>query len=57
VSILDRIRHKTQAATGAAKKNAGRVTGHRMLRTKGRAEEATGDAKQAVDKVKDASKH
>jgi uncharacterized protein YjbJ (UPF0337 family) len=57
VSILDRIRHKTQAATGAAKKNAGRVTGHRKLRTKGRAEEATGDAKQAVDKVKDASKH
>ncbi len=57
MSILKRIRHKAQTAKGAAKKNTGRMTGKRRLRTKGRAEKATGNAKQAADKVKDAFKH
>jgi uncharacterized protein YjbJ (UPF0337 family) len=54
VSILKRIRHKAQTARGAAKKGAGRVTGNRRLRTRGRREKAAGNAKQAVDKVRDA---
>jgi uncharacterized protein YjbJ (UPF0337 family) len=57
VSIIQKIRHKAQSAKGAAKKSTGRVTGNRRLRTRGHVEKATGDAKQAVDKVKDAFKH
>jgi uncharacterized protein YjbJ (UPF0337 family) len=57
VSIIQKIRHKAQSAKGAAKKSTGRVTRNRRLRTRGRIEETTGDARQAVDKVKDALKH
>lgn len=56
MSILKKIRHKAQTAKGEAKNRTGRVTGNRRLRTKGRAEKVTGDAKQAADKVKDAFK-
>jgi uncharacterized protein YjbJ (UPF0337 family) len=57
VSILKRIRHQAQTAKGAVRHSTGRVTGNRRLRTKGRAEKARGNAKQAADKVKDAFKH
>jgi uncharacterized protein YjbJ (UPF0337 family) len=57
VSILKKIRHKAQTAKGEAKKRTGRMTGNRRLSAKGRAEKATGNAKQAADKVKDAFKH
>jgi uncharacterized protein YjbJ (UPF0337 family) len=57
VSILRKIRHRAQTAKGEAWKTTGRVTGNRRLRTRGRAEKAAGDAKQAADKVKDAFKH
>ena len=54
--ILKKIRHKAQTAKGTTKNSTGRVTGNRRLRTKGRAENVTGDAKQAGDKIKDAFK-
>lgn len=57
MSIIQKIKHKAQSAKGAAKKSAGRVTGNRRLKTRGRVEKATGDAKQSVDKVKGAFKH
>jgi uncharacterized protein YjbJ (UPF0337 family) len=57
VSILKKIRHKAQTAKGGARKGTGRITGNRRLRTRGRAEKATGDLKQAADKIKDAFKH
>jgi uncharacterized protein YjbJ (UPF0337 family) len=57
VSIIQKIRHKAESAKGAAKKGTGRVTRNRRLRTRGRIEKTTGDARQAVDKVKDALKH
>jgi uncharacterized protein YjbJ (UPF0337 family) len=57
VSILEKIRHKAQIAKGEAMKSVGRATGNRRLRTKGRAEKATGNAKQAVGKMKAAFKH
>ena len=50
VSIFQKIRRKDQTAKGEARKSAGRMTGNRGLRTKGRAEKATGDAKQAATK-------
>lgn len=56
MSILKKIRHKAQTAKGAARKSTGGVTGNRRLRTKGRAEMARGNAKQAADKIKDAFK-
>jgi uncharacterized protein YjbJ (UPF0337 family) len=56
VRILKKIRHKAQTAKGTTKNSTGRVTGNRRLRTKGRAEKVTGDAKQASDKIKDAFK-
>lgn len=57
MTILKNFRHKFQTAKGDAKKSTGRVTGNRRLSTRGRAEKATGDIKQAADKVKDAFKH
>jgi uncharacterized protein YjbJ (UPF0337 family) len=57
VSILKKIRHKAQSAKGRARKRGGRVTGNRRLRIRGRAGKATGDLKQAADKVKDAFRH
>jgi uncharacterized protein YjbJ (UPF0337 family) len=56
VSILKKIRHKAQTAKGRVKLSAGRVTGNRRLRTKGRAGKAAGDAKQAADKLTGAFK-
>lgn len=53
MSILKKIRNNAQTAKGAVRQSAGRVTGNRQLRTKGRAERATGDLKQTADKVKD----
>jgi uncharacterized protein YjbJ (UPF0337 family) len=57
MSILRKIRHKSQTAKGKAKKGVGRVTRNRRLRTEGRAGQATGDVKQAADKVKNAVEH
>jgi len=56
VSILKKIRHKAQATKGKAKKGTGRVTGNRRLKAEGGAGQATGNVKQAGDKVKDAFK-
>ena len=57
MSILKKIRDKAQTAKGAAKLSTGRMTGNRTLRTKGRAEKASGDVKLATEKAKDAFKH
>ncbi len=56
MSILKKIRHKAQATKGKAKKGTGRVTGNRRLKAEGGAGQATGNVKQAGDKVKDAFK-
>jgi uncharacterized protein YjbJ (UPF0337 family) len=56
VSILKKIKHKAQTAKGKVKLSTGRMTGNRRLRTKGRAGKASGDAKQAADKVTGAFK-
>jgi uncharacterized protein YjbJ (UPF0337 family) len=57
VSILNKIRHKIQTAKGRTKKNAGRATGNRRLKTEGRSGQAAGNIKQAADKVKSAFRH
>ena len=57
MSILKKIRHQAQTTKGKAKKGTGRITGNRRLKTEGRADQVTGEVKQATDKVGDAFKH
>jgi uncharacterized protein YjbJ (UPF0337 family) len=56
MSISRKIAHKAEAVKGTFKKAAGRLTGSRRLRAKGRADQAKGNLKQAGAKVKDALK-
>jgi uncharacterized protein YjbJ (UPF0337 family) len=56
MSILKKIRHKEETTKGKTKKGVGRVTGNRRLKAEGRADQATGNIKQAGDKLKDAFK-
>lgn len=57
MSIGKNFAYKTQAAKGAVKKYFGRATGNTRLRIEGRADQFTGNTKQAGAKVKDAFKH
>jgi uncharacterized protein YjbJ (UPF0337 family) len=51
----DRMANKNvDKAKGRAKEAAGAVTGDKSLKNKGRADQAKGSAKNAVDKVADA---
>jgi len=54
VSIARKIAHKAEAVKGGARKIAGRITGSRRLRGKGRRDQAKGNLKQAGAKIKDA---
>ena len=54
MSIATKIAHKAEAVKGSARKTAGRVTGTRRLRAKGRRDQANGNLKQAGAKIKDA---
>jgi uncharacterized protein YjbJ (UPF0337 family) len=57
VSIFKKFRHKAQTAKGKTKKDTGRITGNRRLKSEGRAGQVAGETKQATDKVKGAFKH
>ena len=57
MSIGKKLAHEAAAITGATKKYVGRATGNTRLRTEGRADQATANAKQAGAKVKDAFKY
>jgi uncharacterized protein YjbJ (UPF0337 family) len=57
MSIARKIAHKAEAVKGSFKKTAGRLTGSRRLRAKGRTDQAKGNLKQAGAKVKDALRH
>lgn len=56
MSVGKKIAHKAEAAKGVAKKLFGRATGNTRLRVEGRLDQATGNTKQAGDKLKDAFK-
>jgi uncharacterized protein YjbJ (UPF0337 family) len=53
MSIASTIAHKAEAVKGSAKRMAGRVTASRRLR----ADQATGNIKQAGAKITDAYGH
>jgi len=57
MSIAKKMAHKAEAVKGSLKKTAGRLTGSRRLRAKGRGDQVKGNMKQAGAKIKDAVKH
>ena len=57
MSITKSIGHKTQTAKAKAQKIAGRRTGNRRLKAKGRAGQARGGVMQAAGRLKGAFKH
>jgi len=54
VSFANKFRDKVQVLRGHIKRDTGDVTGSRRLQAEGRADEVTGNLRQAGEKVKDA---
>lgn len=52
-----KIKNVTKTAKGKVKETTGKAVGNESLEAKGRGEQMAGDAKQAVQKAKDALKH
>jgi uncharacterized protein YjbJ (UPF0337 family) len=52
----DKAKDKVQEAKGKLKKNAGEAVGNPRLEAEGRADQTSGNLKQAGEKVKDAFK-
>jgi uncharacterized protein YjbJ (UPF0337 family) len=57
MSIGKKFAHTAEAAKGSIKQAAGRLTGSRRQRAKGRADRFKGNLKQAGAKLKDAARH
>jgi uncharacterized protein YjbJ (UPF0337 family) len=53
----NKVKNAADAAKGAAKDLAGRVTDDKSLEAEGKTDRAKADLKQAGEKVKDAFKH
>ena len=56
MSAEDKIKNKTEELTGKAKEAAGRATGDENLQAEGRADQVSGNIKQAGEKIKDVFK-
>jgi uncharacterized protein YjbJ (UPF0337 family) len=54
VSNLDKAKDKAEEAKGHVKEAVGKAKGDRSLENEGKAQKASGDLKQAGEKVKDA---
>lgn len=54
MSIGRRFGYKAEATKGVIKKNIGRATGNRRLQMEGRVDQATGNTKNAGERVKEA---
>jgi uncharacterized protein YjbJ (UPF0337 family) len=57
MSAMDKMKDKAEAAEGKIKEGAGHATGDPYLEGEGKAEQVSGDLKQAGEKVKDAFGH
>jgi uncharacterized protein YjbJ (UPF0337 family) len=57
MSIARKITLKTDAIKAGARKRAGRATGSRRQRVKGRTGQASANIRQAGEKIKDAFRH
>lgn len=56
MSTEDKVGNAADKAKGKVKETAGKAVGNERLTAEGRADQAKGDAKQAVEKAKDALK-
>jgi len=56
MSGTDKMKNKAQELTGQGKEAAGRATDDRDLQAEGKADQTSGNVKQAGEKVKDAFK-
>jgi uncharacterized protein YjbJ (UPF0337 family) len=54
MGAIDKAKDKAQAAKGTVKEKAGKATNDRSLEAKGKGDKASGNLKQAGEKVKDA---
>jgi uncharacterized protein YjbJ (UPF0337 family) len=54
VGIADKAKNKAQAAKGGLKDKVGKATDDKSMQAEGKAGKASGNLKQAVEKVKDA---
>ena len=54
MSSKDKAKNKSQQVKGKVKEAAGRATGSQSLERKGKRDQASGNLKQAGEKVKDA---
>ncbi|MER7917386.1 MULTISPECIES: CsbD family protein [unclassified Streptomyces] len=57
MSAGEKAKAKTEQAQGKAKEALGRVTGNDRMAAEGKADQVTGDAREAKEKTKDAFKH
>ncbi|MEV0531867.1 CsbD family protein [Kitasatospora sp. NPDC050463] len=57
MSAEDKAKNITEKAKGKAKEAAGKAVGNERLTAEGKADQVSGDAKQAGEKIKDAFKH
>ncbi|RBY86246.1 CsbD family protein [Blastococcus sp. TF02A-26] len=53
MSAMDKMKNKAEELTGKAKETTGDATGDRDLQAEGKADQTTGNLKQAGEKVKD----
>jgi uncharacterized protein YjbJ (UPF0337 family) len=56
MSGIDKMKNKAEELSGKGKENVGEATGDRDLQAEGRADQASGNLKQAGEKVKDVFK-
>jgi uncharacterized protein YjbJ (UPF0337 family) len=56
MSGIDKAKNKMEELSGKGKESAGRATGDRDLEAEGQADQASGNLKQAGEKVKDVFK-
>ncbi len=56
MSGIDKMKNKAEELGGHGKENVGEATGDRDLQAEGQKDQATGNLKQAGEKIKDAFK-
>jgi len=56
MSGMDKIKNKAEELSGQGKEHVGRATGDEQLEAEGHKDQATGNLKQAGEKVKDVFK-
>ena len=56
MSAIDKLKNKAQELSGEGKEHVGKATGDEQLEAEGRKDQASGNIKQAGEKIKDVFK-